>query len=310
MRIHLDTDLGGDPDDVCALAMLLGWPDVEITGITTTSDHDGLRAAYTAACLRLAGREDIPVVSGAGVSLTTLQRADPVVADKRVWPASLAPRPSPPGAALALLAASIEQGATIVAIGAYTNLALLEVLRPGSLCRVPIVVMGGWVDAPGNGLPPWGPEMDWNVQFDTRAAEIVLATAGDLTLATLPAMMRAHLHAADLPRLAASGPLGALIARQGEVWAEEQGFAALSAAHAGLPDDLVNFHWDPVTCAIALGWTGARAEEVRLRTVRDGALLRFLRDPAGTPARVVTDVDGPAFAARWLDAVIAAQREP
>ncbi len=24
--VHLDTDLGGDPDDVAALALLLGWP--------------------------------------------------------------------------------------------------------------------------------------------------------------------------------------------------------------------------------------------------------------------------------------------
>ena len=38
MRIHLDTDLGGDTDDACALAMLLGWHEAEITGITTVAD--------------------------------------------------------------------------------------------------------------------------------------------------------------------------------------------------------------------------------------------------------------------------------
>jgi inosine-uridine nucleoside N-ribohydrolase len=26
VRVHMDTDLGGDPDDACALAFLLGWP--------------------------------------------------------------------------------------------------------------------------------------------------------------------------------------------------------------------------------------------------------------------------------------------
>jgi hypothetical protein len=26
VRVHIDTDLGGDPDDACALAFLLGWP--------------------------------------------------------------------------------------------------------------------------------------------------------------------------------------------------------------------------------------------------------------------------------------------
>jgi hypothetical protein len=38
VRIHLDTDLGGDTDDACALAMLLGWPGVELVGIATTAD--------------------------------------------------------------------------------------------------------------------------------------------------------------------------------------------------------------------------------------------------------------------------------
>ena len=30
--------------------------------------------------------------------------------------------------------------------------------------------MGGYVQSPADGLPLWGPEMDWNVQYDTRAA--------------------------------------------------------------------------------------------------------------------------------------------
>ena len=48
MRIHLDTDLGGDTDDACALAMWLGWAGVEITGITTVADPRGRRAGYVA----------------------------------------------------------------------------------------------------------------------------------------------------------------------------------------------------------------------------------------------------------------------
>jgi inosine-uridine nucleoside N-ribohydrolase len=38
IRIHLDTDLGGDTDDVRTLAMLLRWPGVELAGITTVAD--------------------------------------------------------------------------------------------------------------------------------------------------------------------------------------------------------------------------------------------------------------------------------
>ena len=77
MRIHLDTDLGGDTDDACALAMLLGWPEAEITGITTVADPGGRRAAYVAHLLHLAGRDDIPLAAGAEVSATTLGREDP-----------------------------------------------------------------------------------------------------------------------------------------------------------------------------------------------------------------------------------------
>jgi purine nucleosidase len=308
MRVHLDTDLGGDPDDACALAMLLGWPDVELVGVTTTIDREGRRAGYVAHCLELAGRGGVPVAAGAGVSLTTLRVADPVVDDERFWPRGLAPRPSPAGAALDLLERSIEGGATVVAIGPWTNLALLEVARPGSLGRAPVVVMGGWLGGPAAGLPAWGPEMDWNVQWDTRAAEIVAATTAELTLATLPATLRAHLRAADLPRLRASGPLGALLARQSEAHALDRGMAELGRAHAGLPDDLLNFQYDPVACAVALGWSGAVVEEMRLRPVLEAGVLRFEPDREGRPARVVVDVDGVAFAETWLAAVEAAQR--
>jgi purine nucleosidase len=73
MRVHVDTDFGGDPDDACAMVMLLGWPDVEIVGITTNLDAGGRRAGCARHFLKLAGREDIPVLAGAGASLTTLQ---------------------------------------------------------------------------------------------------------------------------------------------------------------------------------------------------------------------------------------------
>jgi purine nucleosidase len=64
VRIHLNTDLGGDTDNTCALAMLLGWAGVEITGITTVADPGGRRAGYVAHVLHLAGRDQIPLDQG------------------------------------------------------------------------------------------------------------------------------------------------------------------------------------------------------------------------------------------------------
>ncbi|HTF39454.1 MAG TPA: nucleoside hydrolase [Propionibacteriaceae bacterium] len=243
MRIHLDTDFGGDTDDACALAMLLGWSGVEITGITTVADPGGRRAAYVAYLLQLAGRDEIPLAAGAEVSSTTLDGADPVD-DERHWPADITSRPSPPGAALDLLARSLDAGATLVAIGRYTNLALLEISCAGSLAREPVVVMGGWLHQPAPGLPQWGPGMDFNVQWDTRAAEVVAATAR-LTLVTLPVTLNAHLRRTDLPRLRAAGPLGQLLARQSEAHGQTHQMEKLGRGHAGLPDNLLNFSVRP-----------------------------------------------------------------
>lgn len=307
MRVHLDTDLGGDTDDACALAMLLGWPGVDIVGNTTTADPGGRRAGYVAYCLELAGRDDIPVEAGSEASLTTLARTEPIIDDERYWPGTLRCRPSPPGAALDLLHHSIEQGATIVAIGPFTNLALLEVTRPGSLSRVPIVAVGGWFESPAHGLPDWGPEMDFNVQWDTNAAQ-VLAGAADLTLVPLPVTLNAHLRAMDLPRLRVSGPLGRLLARQAEAHGEDWDMMAMGRAHAGLPDDLLNFQYDPAAVAVALGWSGATVQQVPLRPAVTGEVMRFQPEPDGHPTRVVVDLDSIGFAETWLTTVEAAHR--
>ncbi|MGZ4108301.1 MAG: nucleoside hydrolase, partial [Actinomycetota bacterium] len=145
LRVHLDTDLGSDTDDLCALAMLLGWPDVEVVGVTTVSDPGGIRAGKTRYALGLAGHADIPVTAGAEGSLggyfVPLEFPD-------VWPEPIEPSPSPPGVALELLEASVRSGATVVAIGPYTNLGMFEAALPGRLADVPGAVMGGWVTPP------------------------------------------------------------------------------------------------------------------------------------------------------------------
>jgi inosine-uridine nucleoside N-ribohydrolase len=76
MRVHLDTDLGGDTDDACALAYLLGRPEVDLVGVTTVADADGMRAAYARHLIGLAGR-DVPAAAGAGLSLTTASGPSP-----------------------------------------------------------------------------------------------------------------------------------------------------------------------------------------------------------------------------------------
>jgi len=96
MRIHIDTDFGGDPDDACALAFLLGSPGVQIVGITTNLDVGGHRAGCVAHYLDLAGRSDIPLAAGAGATLSKLDRHSSTAQDSRYWPQPITPAPSAP----------------------------------------------------------------------------------------------------------------------------------------------------------------------------------------------------------------------
>ncbi|MDQ3627382.1 MAG: nucleoside hydrolase [Actinomycetota bacterium] len=308
MLLHLDTDLGGNPDDACALAMLLGWPDLDLAAITTTMDPGGRRAGCVEHVLGLAGGAGVQVVAGAAMSSTVRELAAPTDQDPRYWPADLVARPWSAGAALDCLERSIGRGAVITAIGPLTNLAALELLRPGALSGAEVVAMGGWVDPPGPGLPAWGPARDFNIAWDTRAAATVFAAAGSLTLVTLPATLSAHVRGGDLPRLRALGPMGALLARQIQARAEDTGTAELARSHRGLPDDLLTFQFDPVTCAAAVRWRGVRSEAMRLSTDLENGVLAFRRDPYGREVRVVTDVDAAAFADTWFAALARAAR--
>jgi len=300
--IHLDTDLGGDPDDAFALALLLAWPGIEVTAITTNLDVDGERAGCVHHVLAMAGRHDIPVAAGAAASMTTGARYPATSGDRRHWPVRPPPRPSPQGAARGLLADSIGAGALVVTIGALTNLAELERARPGALDGGHVVAMGGWLARPRPGYPPWGPERDWNVQCDTAAAEIVLASGAEVTLALLNVLVESHLCEADLPDLRATGPLGDLLADQAVAYAADHDRAALAAAHEALPADFLNFHWDPVTVAVAAGWPGAELEEVELRAETvDGVLRLHRQSVGGRPARVVTSIDAAGFGQLWRD---------
>ena len=149
MLVHLDTDLGSNPDDVAALAYLLARPDVELTGVTTVDDPGGQRAGYVVEVLRLAGRADLPVAAGAERSLTSGQPSGRPPAGPPYWPAVVPPAPGPVDAALDLLAASVSAGAVVVGIGPATTLALLERRTPGALRTAHVVLMGGWVGPAG-----------------------------------------------------------------------------------------------------------------------------------------------------------------
>jgi len=56
LKLHLETDIGGDIDDPCALAMVLNWPDARLLAITTIAAASGTRSLVRANCHEHAGR--------------------------------------------------------------------------------------------------------------------------------------------------------------------------------------------------------------------------------------------------------------
>jgi inosine-uridine nucleoside N-ribohydrolase len=301
LKIHLDTDLGGDMDDLCALALVLKWPAAELVGVTTVAEHKGKRAGYVRYILGLAGRPDVPVAAGADAAQGYYREWPGLPNEAAYWPEPIPAAPAPLDEALALLERSIDEGAVIAAVGPYTNLALLEKRRPGILKQAKLYLMGGYLFPPREGFPAWGNQMDYNIQVDVKSAYTVLQNSNP-TLVPLSVTAETALRRAYLPALREAGTLGQLIARQAAATAEEyNNEAKFGQTCRGLPADIMNFQHDPLACAVAFGWrAGVEIQELPLQVAVENGWLVERIEPQGKPTPVVTKVDGAQFNDFWL----------
>ncbi len=300
IKVHLDTDLGGDIDDLCALAMLLRWPDVTLTGITVVGDTNGIRTGYTRYALGLEGRTDIPVAAGADTS-QGFYRSELPPQDSRYWPVQAVPSPNLPEQAVELLKKSVEDGATIIGIGPFTNFYLLDRQYPGILKQARLFLMGGFVYPLRAGYPDWKNEFDFNVQIDVKSSKHVL-TNSNPTLIPMSVTAETALRRSSIEKIRTGGALGQLLAHQAEVFAaDEKMDAKYGATCANVPADIINFQHDPLACSIAVGWSeGVELEEVPLTIEEEGRWLHERIDKSGRNMRIVTKVDGPRFSEFWV----------
>ncbi len=303
LKIHLDTDIGGDMDDLCAIAMLLKWPDLEITGITTTAEEKGRRAGYVDTVLKIANRTEIPF--GAGADLADgYFRYDQLgyPPDDQNWPEPISPHPNPIDDALEIIKSSIEQGAVLVGIGPFTNFMLVDQKYPGILKDAKLFLMGGYVYDIPSGFPQFSRQDDWNMQLDIRAAQYMFDHANP-TLIPLTLTAQTALCRSDLPKLAHTDKLGELLVRQAELFERTENLAGrYGPTSPKLPIDFINFHHDPLACAIALGWRdGVTIEDVPLKLEVRDTYLYEIPDPVGRPTSLVTQIDVHAFNDYWLN---------
>lgn len=305
LKIHLDTDFGGDIDDICALAMLLRWPnDIQLTGVTTVAEINGRRAGQVKYVLELEGRSSVPVAAGADISQGFYQYELGLPPEDRYWTEPVAPLPTASDEAVELLKKSVEGDATIIGIGPLSNLYLLETKYPGILRDARLFLMGGFAYPPREGYPRWRDEDDFNLQIDTGSAICVIENSSPtfvpITVTVETALRRKHLEA-----LRKAGALGQLLARQAEAFADDEKIREkFSKTCDKLPNDIINFQHDPLCCAIALGWDdGVEISHVKLKTeLKDGLLHRKI-DVDGKPTQVVTKIDGERFSQFWVDTI-------
>ncbi len=296
VKVHLDTDLGGDIDDLCALAFLLKWPGIEITGITTVTDDEGKRAGFTKYALELAGRDDIPVKAGADISLGCY-RIKCGHQDERYWPKSTPRIENTIDEALELLKKSIDGNAIIIGIGPYTNFYLLDRKYPGILRKANLFLMGGYFYPPREGYPQLKQNHDFNIQVDVQSAKYVLENSQP-TLIPLTVTIETYLRRAYLDNLRKSDELNKLIAQQAEIFAmDEKKEEKYGKTCPKLPNDIINFLHDPLAVAIALGWDdGVEFEELPLTfTIKDTWLKEIIDQSSGGTYRIVTKIDGEKF---------------
>jgi inosine-uridine nucleoside N-ribohydrolase len=207
-RILLDCDPGHD--DAIALLLALASPEIELLGVTTVAGNQTLEktTANAIRVLDFVGRDDVPVVAGADRPLVR----EPFVAAYVHGETGLDGPDLPPPQRGPLEQSAVEflaervSGATLVAVGPLTNVALLlerhTTARPDR-----IVLMGGSI-----GLGNVTPAAEFNIWADPESAAQVFAAGIDLTMIGLDVTHDALLMTADAERLRASGRTGRMVA--------------------------------------------------------------------------------------------------
>jgi inosine-uridine nucleoside N-ribohydrolase len=205
--VLLDCDPGHD--DAIALLLALGSPELELLGVTTVAGNQTVEktTANAIRVLELAGVE-VPVAAGADRPLVR----EPFVAAYVHGETGLdgpdlpPPRAQPVGQHAVDFLAEHIAGATLVATGPLTNIALLLARHPGARPER-LVLMGGAI-AEGNVTPA----AEFNIWADPEAAARVFATDLDITMVGLDVTHKALLTDAHAAQLRENGRIGGVVA--------------------------------------------------------------------------------------------------
>lgn len=214
-RVILDTDIGSDVDDLIAMAVLLGSPEVEVIGITTVYGDTRLRAQLTRRILTISGH-DMPVhageretISGSEAWWAGHEGALHADLDGERYASDDAVR------FLVDRATAMPGEIDVVAIGPLTNIARAIEAHPEFAAAVRhLWIMGGWFE---------GDAAEHNFHSDAAAARIVFDAGIPTTVTGLDVTERVRIGRANLDLIAVSGDLGRVIRVESTPWWEHKG---------------------------------------------------------------------------------------
>lgn len=215
--VIFDTDIGTDVDDAYALALLLQCPELDLVGVTVGHGPTRQRSRIALKLLHLAGRDDIPVFTGA-------ERAVPVEVNQAPWADDFALRDVVDQPAAEFLVETIRARPgeiNLICVGPFTNLGDALALDPGLMDKARrVVVMGGCLGLPDGATPQPYPE--YNAKSDPEATRSLLSACSNLTLVPLDVTRSVPLAEQHRAMLAESEmPLPRALAELYEYWPRE-----------------------------------------------------------------------------------------
>ncbi|HET6455030.1 MAG TPA: nucleoside hydrolase [Armatimonadota bacterium] len=215
-RVIIDTDIGTDIDDAYALLLALASPELDIRGITLVHGNMDVRAGIALKLLKLAGREDIPVIPG---------ESKPMNPERPIyWPGhegkgldfSDIELPAGDQSAMEFLASQANEDTVLIPIGPMTNVGMAIRDYPSEMARYKgIVAMASTF----NGFGPENAGGEHNIALDPEAAEIVLNSGIPIVLAGLNVTLQTSLTRRMVEEISAAGtPLAEFMSLMTEDW--------------------------------------------------------------------------------------------
>lgn len=196
--VFLDTDIGDDIDDALALALALQSPELKVLGVSTVLQDGPRRADLVWHILKLYGRTDIPVGSGAEQPLLAPPRTGVVRQTEALEAADTMPRDRRHNGLELLIDTCMHarEKVTIIAYGPATNIAIALRAEPRLRDHIErIVLMNGVFFRPG---------LEYNTKMDPEASAIVYSSGLPVKAVGLDVTMQCELSAGQLRRISDS----------------------------------------------------------------------------------------------------------